>query len=197
METQLLSKLEQYVVTLLRGNLPKNMFYHNIGHTRNVVAGCAELAAAMTLSEKETKIILVAAWLHDTGYVSGYRDHERYSVILASGLLQRMALTGEEIKDVCTCIEATRMPQSPQSELEEILCDADMRHLSLPGYIDDLKLLRLEWHAMLGMSFSDSEWYEVNRKFLKEHTYFTDHARQVWEMGKRKNVGKLDQLLSL
>ena len=35
----------------------------------------------------------------------------------------------ELIQRVSSCIQATRMPQSPLSQVEKIMCDADLYHL--------------------------------------------------------------------
>ena len=40
----------------------------------------------------------------------------------------------EKMESVLACIGATIMPQQPTNLLEEIICDADLYHLSLDEY---------------------------------------------------------------
>ena len=50
------------------------------------------------------------------------------------------------------CIAATKMPQKPEGVLQQIICDADLFHLSLPEYIYLQKLLleECQWDEMRG-----------------------------------------------
>lgn len=157
----------------------------------NVVDACSQLGYLENLSEEEQNILLAAAWFHDVGYVYDYRDHEGYSIRTARDFLKGMGLSPLEIKSVCLCIEATRMPQSPSNRIAMILCDADMWHLSSINFFCGLKQLRSEWEVALGIVFTDREWYGVNRDFLHEHTYFTAHAKDVWQQEKKRTSKNL------
>ena len=78
------------------------------------------------------------------------------------------------------------MPQSPKNNLEEILCDADMFHLSHPTYEQSQVLLREEWWLTLGHERTDQEWELENDTFLLEHTYFTRYGKE--ELQCRKDI---------
>ncbi|WP_204306740.1 hypothetical protein, partial [Klebsiella pneumoniae] len=74
---------------------------------------------------------MLAAWFHDTGFSSGQAEgHEETSVQIATQFLQSRHTDEGIMQRVASCIRATKMPQSPVSLIEKILCDADLQHLA-------------------------------------------------------------------
>ena len=57
-----------YVAAFLGKNLHKDYCYHNYHHTFCVANVVSMLCEAMNVSKSETRIALIAAWFHDTGY---------------------------------------------------------------------------------------------------------------------------------
>src|SRR5687767_1822988 len=129
METALVSKSKEYAEHLL-AKLPKEYVYHNLGHTKDVVKAAEEIGRNSNLSDDEMETLLVAAWLHDTGYKKCCTGHEEHSVAEAVKVLKTWGASDKKIEAVKSAIEATRMPQNPKSIVEEALCDADLYHLS-------------------------------------------------------------------
>lgn len=176
----------RHVGRLLIHNLPADRIFHNLHHTIGVVQGVLEIGRAEGLSEKELEIVLLAAWFHDTGHVKTYAGHEAESCALAHEFLERKSYPAAQIEQVLNCIKATKMPQSPQNHLEEVLCDADMYHLSHPTYEQSQVLLREEWWLTLGHERTDQEWEQENDLFLLEHTYFTPYGKE--KLQQRKDI---------
>lgn len=176
----------RHVGRLLIHDLPADRIFHNLHHTIDVVQGVLEIGRAEKLSEKEMEIVLLAAWFHDTGHVKTYAGHEVESCNIAREFLERKQYPAQETDRVIGCISATKMPQSPQNHLEEILCDADMYHLSHPTYEQSQVLLREEWWLTLGHERTDQEWEQENDLFLLEHTYFTAYGKNTLQ--KRKDI---------
>ncbi|MDZ7646554.1 MAG: hypothetical protein U5K54_04910 [Cytophagales bacterium] len=63
-------------------------------------------------------------------------------VILVHNFLERNQVDEKERQIVKRTILATRLPQSPETLVEEILCDADMHHLGAEEYFAHAKKLR-------------------------------------------------------
>jgi len=97
----------------------------------------------------------------------------------------------EKIEKVVTCIQATKMPQNPQSLLEEILCDADLANLGKNSYFSQSDLIRVEWENVCDKSFSDAKWLEYEIDFLEKHSYHTDFAKNKFDDIKKSNIIKL------
>jgi uncharacterized protein len=196
MITELIKQIESHVTNLLLYKLPPGMFYHNINHTRQMVAAVAELSGQMLFNEWERHILQASAWFHDSGYCYSYDGHEAISMTLAGEFLRGKGVKDNFINSVNDCIRATKMPQSPNSAIQSVMCDADMRHLSLPDYEEQSASLRQEWAVQLNKEFSEQDWHCQNLEFLTSHRYFTTPAKLFWEPQKDLNINYLRLLLN-
>ncbi|WP_299135427.1 Pycsar system effector family protein [uncultured Tenacibaculum sp.] len=189
--SNLLEKVESYVINFLNTGLKKKFVYHNIAHTQRVVEKSKELAELELLDERDTEILLTAAWFHDTGYTVDLNNHEEESVKIASEFLKKEG--GEEIIDEVTrIILATKMGVVPNSLLEKIVRDADCSHLGSKNYEEFSELLRKELELTKGLEFSDIDWLTNNINFLtQDHKYYSVKAIKTWEKQKGKNLAQL------
>lgn len=181
------SKTEQYVFELLKKELPSEVVYHNFKHTQKVVEKVDEIATAQNLPEAQKDLVILAAWMHDTGFVRSVEGHEKESMAIAEAFFKDSELSKADLDQLLRCIEATTMPQSPSDTLSEILCDADLYHLGTEEFEERSTLLRLEIESLCSSAMSDLEWLEKNDAFLKEHKYFTHYAYSHWGAMKDKN----------
>jgi predicted metal-dependent HD superfamily phosphohydrolase len=196
METELIQKSRAYAEEVL-GKLPETFTYHNLKHTTAVAEAATEIGRQSSLSNDELENVVIAAWLHDTGYEKDSEHHEERSAKTAVTLLETWGASAEKIKKVKELIAATRMPQNPKNLPEQVLCDADMYHLSRKDILECGQQIRSEIETFKNIKFeSDTEWSAYNLKFLKNHSYFTLYGRQVLEERKRKNIKKLKKMLN-
>jgi predicted metal-dependent HD superfamily phosphohydrolase len=176
---------------------PKSaLVYHNLVHTRQVVAAADQIAAHYRLEDRDQAVVLVAAWFHDVGYllVNG-KGHEEKGAELARSFLQEQQAPEDMQEQVANCILATRMPQSPHNLLEEIVCDADLFHLGSRDYKERSKLMRQELCTSMGKDISSHTWTEGNLLFLENHQYFTEYCRVLLKQQKEENIRKLKSKL--
>ncbi|WP_345252589.1 Pycsar system effector family protein [Flaviaesturariibacter amylovorans] len=191
-QLQILSRAQAYVSDLFRQKVNPMFAFHNLGHTEQVVAAAQELAAHYPLSDEDQYVLLLAAWFHDTGFSSGKaEDHEKESIRLATGFLQGEGVEPHIVQRVSSCIQATRMPQSPLSTVEKILCDADLYHLGAPDYKKINGMLRAEQEAYFGKELPKKEWRQRNIEFFETHQYFTEYAQQHREPKKQEWLRQL------
>lgn len=196
METELIRKSRAYAEEVLR-KLPETFTYHNLKHTTAVAEAAEEIGRQSTLSNDDLENVLIAAWLHDTGYEKDREHHEERSANTATTLLESWGASHDKVKKVQNLIAATRMPQNPQNLAEQVLCDADLYHLSRKDIFECAQQIRSEIETFKNIKFeSDKEWGEYNLKFLKSHSYFTLYGRQVLEERKKKNIKKLKKMLN-
>lgn len=182
-----------YVTSLMEENLPKAMYFHNLGHTQRVVNAVIEIAGHCKLKRQELTILTVAAWFHDTGYLYHYKGHEDTSMIIAGTFLMQHHYNNDFIQQVWDCIEATKVPQSPKNLIEQIICDADMRHFASPDYLECAKNLKMEWEVRLDKKHTDIEWLNTNLGILQHHQYFTEYGKTVLQANKEKNIEQMKQ----
>ncbi|MFM9911108.1 MAG: Pycsar system effector family protein [Chitinophagaceae bacterium] len=189
--TVLLQNVEQYVRDLFVRKVDSEFYYHNITHTEYVVEATLQMADYYQLSEEEKTVLLIAAWFHDSGFSKGKpENHEAEGQLIASNFLQKNN-AASYIQKVNGCIAATKMPQSPNNLLEQILCDADLSHLGTTDFIGETKSLRRELMKISGVEISKKDWRQNNIQFLQQHTYFTDYAENKLERVKQENLALL------
>ncbi len=181
-----LSQVEDYVMSLMTDEWSGDLHYHNLRHTVQVVNASREICLALRVIPSEIEIVELAAWFHDTGYLSNPSNHEEESVKIACEYLKAVDYPARQIQKVASCIRATRCPQEPKNLLEKITCDADMYHLSASNYKEMAERLRLERYQM-GKSYTDEEWLDVNRQFFNSHRYWTTYGRDTLAERKQEN----------
>ncbi len=190
--SDIIDKAERFSVELLTHKLDPNYLYHNLTHTKRVVKSVGELVEFYKLEENEKEILLLTAWLHDTGYTQGSENHEENSCSLAKEFLKEQNYDPLLTQQVCLCILATKRNHRPQNLLEEIIRDADASHLGSNSFLETSEILREEC-SLLGLAtYTPKEWREGNIKlFQTEHRFYTDYAQENWQSGKDKNLRRL------
>ncbi len=183
-------EIENYVIDFFAQHPSSFLSYHNLTHTRSVVKHSVEIAAHYNLTETEQFILLTAAWFHDTGQlISPQLGHEEESVRLFKYFISTFTEVPEGVVDIIEqCILATKMPQVPQTLLEDILCDADLYHLGT----DDFKTINeLVKQEMTLRSGPIDHWNALTIKLLMRHHYHTSYCREKLEAGKQANLAML------
>ena len=67
----LLADVKNAVADIFHRKVSENISYHNLQHTRDVVAACEKMADHYQLSDEDRTALFTAAWFHDTGFSSG------------------------------------------------------------------------------------------------------------------------------
>lgn len=190
--SNILSKTEEFVTQLLTKELDNNYLYHNLRHTQRVVKNTKELLENYDLKDKENEAILLAAWLHDTGYTKGNSEHELSSCAIAKKFLSEQGYDEMGIETIAQLIMATKRQHEPQDLSQEIMRDADSSHLGQASYLDTAEMLREELSLLGVADLSPKQWRNANIKmFQTEHRFYTDYAKENWQKGKDKNLKKL------
>jgi len=186
---------KRYVLQRLEKESSPRLLYHGISHTRDDVVPAVERLASMEgIHGDSLSLLRTAAWFHDLGLVEGPQNHELASARIAMQVLPGFGYDDEQLEIIRGAILATRLPQSPQNLVEQILADADLDVLGRDDFIQRNGNLRREL-ALLGENFSDEEWYTGQIRFMEAHTYFTASARKLRVAGQLKNIRKMRKWL--
>lgn len=192
--SQLLAAARTYVTDIFQHKVKPEFVFHNLEHTEDVVEACSHMADYYNLHEEDRLVLLIAAWFHDVGYSSGQaKGHEEVSVQMATQFLHSHRVDESIVQRVTSCIQATRMPQSPVSLIEKILCDADLFHLSTEDFKARNQLLKQERESTLGQRVDKKEWRKGNIAFLQQHRYFTEYGHDMLEAKKAENLAILQK----
>jgi predicted metal-dependent HD superfamily phosphohydrolase len=193
-QAQILKDAQVYVTEIFQKKVSPIFVFHNLTHTQQVVRAAEELAANYALNDQDHFVLLMSAWFHDTGFSSGQaEEHEKESIQIATVFLQNHNVDAETIQRISSCIQATRMPQSPLSQVEKIMCDSDLYHLGSTDFKKMNDSLRQEQEAYFKKEFGKKEWRQRNIEFLESHQYFTDYCQQRLEPKKQQVIKDLQK----
>jgi len=190
--SNILDSTQQFVVDLLTNQLDNKFLYHNLRHTQRVVKSTKQLLESCSLSVQDKEVLLLVAWLHDTGYTKGTKDHEESSCEIAQDFLTKEGYEQNEIEKIKSCIRATKWNATPNNEMDKIIRDADSSHFAQSSYLETSDLLREELKLLGIKNHSQKEWLDLNiQVFRTDHQYYTDYAKENWLKKKDKNLRKL------
>jgi HD superfamily phosphodiesterase len=182
--------LETYVTNLFLDHPDRQYPYHNLEHTRKVVANCREISQHYSLSESDQLVLTIGAWFHDVGHLyTTIELHERESVARMYDFIREVSIPAEEIKKIENCILSTRVHQKPATLLEEILCDADLYHLGTDEFFLTNEQVRKEMEMRTGIK--SGNWIEESLHFLLMHKFYTSYCNEKLNPGKEINIRNL------
>ncbi len=185
---------KKHIVERLKSELAPDLYYHGLHHTLDVCRALEELAKKEKVTGDELVLLRTAAFYHDAGFLEQYRDNEPVAVRFAEDTLPRFGYKPEQIAIIGGIIMATRIPQSPRTHLECVMCDADLDYLGRNDFHRIAHTLQQEL-IKYGVIDSERQWNEIQSRFLKQHTYFTRTAQASRESLKQKHLSEIQQLL--
>ena len=191
---QYLNYLEIHATNLFLENVERQYPYHNLAHTRKVVARAREISEHYSLTDAQNLILYTAAWFHDIGHLFTTIDgHEIESVIRMYDFIKGLPISSDDAKQIENCILSTRVNQKPVTFLEEILCDADLYHLGTPEFAQTDNQVKEELEMRLGITMDN--WKQKSLAFLLQHEFYTSYCREQLGKGKLHNIQSLKNLL--
>jgi len=194
---QLQEDVEKHVSDYFHTHNDPRLVYHNFEHTKEVVNAAQQIANHYQLNEQDFFAVTVAAYFHDTGYFEDALNHETKGAELADEFLSQHNV-GKEIREqVKSAILATKIPQKPKSQIDKIICDADLFHLGLPDFRRKGKLMHKEVELIHKKDISKLEWRKKDIQFMESHRYHTDYAVLLLNDQKQKNISKLKSKLTI
>jgi HD superfamily phosphodiesterase len=190
-----LYKAKNYIIERLKLDLPGYLTYHGFHHTWDVYEMVTEIAQEEGIKNEEDLIILkTAALFHDAGFLSTYEGHEDAGCKLIREVLPEFEYNDEEIRKVCMMIQATKIPQSPKTHLEEILADADLDYLGRDDFYSISNSLYEEFKTV-NLVNSIEDWNRIQVDFLEQHRYFTKTNISKRKAEKEKRLSELKELI--
>lgn len=184
------SRLKERVLGLLEKQLPQELHYHGMHHTLDVLNVCEEYISRDNISESEANLLRTGALFHDFGFTRSFENHEQNGARLVEKILPDFGFGTKDIEVVQGLIMATRIPQTPATQLERIICDADLDYLGRDDYYPISETLYEELTALEKIE-NRQQWVELQIRFLEAHEYHTDFARENRQSEKEKRISEL------
>lgn len=187
---QLLQETESYINDYFAKHISPEYVFHDLEHTVQTVTAARTIGEGFQLNSRDMLLLLLATWFHDTGYSEGPKEHEERSCNNADHFL-RGKISDEELQIVFSLIRATKVPQTPQNVLEQIICDADLSHLGMESYWDRTGKFRQELILARKTVMSEQDWVDFELNFMLNHNYHTAVANEFFNKRKAKHIQQL------
>lgn len=189
----ILEKASEYVRAYYKEHGMPSLIYHNLQHTEDVVSAATRIANHYQLDDGDFFIVVISAWFHDLGYMVDIMAHEEKGAGIAAEFLKKHGAGDADIQLVHGCIMATKMPQSPSTLLEEIVCDADVFHLGTDDFAKKDKLMHSEVFELYHKDLNKQEWRRKTIHFLESHHYFTEYCKVLLNDTKNNHLEELKE----
>lgn len=184
--------VEQWVFKQL-SELSLALTYHGKHHTSGVLVVAKYLCVLEKISESDTLLVKTAALFHDIGFLFTYQNHEAKGCEVAREALPDFGYDKQQIEKICEMIMATKVPQSPQCILAQIVCDADLDYLGRDDYEEVSQSLVKEWKTFNAMP-NLNDWTNIQIKFLESHRFYTLSSQKMRNKTKEKRIQQLKQI---
>jgi len=191
MNKTMISEAEKFISGLLENETPEGYTYHTLAHTQDVLKNAVFIGTNEKLTEEEMNMLRLAAWFHDVGYLKKYKGHEEASAEMAVKFLERYGVEEYIRTAVAESIRATAFPQSPESRVAKVLCDADFMHLGQENYFEQAEKLRQEQKNAGIRKLKKAEFDHESVRLFEEHHWHTAFCQNNMEETKQKNLGLL------
>jgi uncharacterized protein len=187
---------KQFILNRLRTELAGHLYYHGLHHTLDVLRVAGDLCVSEGVGSRDTRLVKTAALFHDAGFLSGqHAGHEQAGCVIARQKLPEFGYLVADIEIICGMIMSTKIPQSPTTLLEQILCDADLDYLGRTDFYGIAASLYRELSAyhLIG---DEQSWNRIQVSFLSNHQFHTSTNKQQREPVKRAYLAELEKLVA-
>jgi uncharacterized protein len=192
---EIYNTIRYQILQKLGNDLSKDLFYHCLQHTIDVELQAERIARNELIEDQEELFLLkVACLYHDSGFLSTYKEHEAAGCVLAKKELPGFGLNQAQLEIICGLIMATKIPQTPLTKLEEIICDADLDYLGRDDFPEISYSLFLELKARNFVE-TEKEWNLIQIKFFNQHHYFTNTSKELRHPEKMKHLEIVESLI--
>lgn len=184
------SGAEHFIREKLKAEMPTKLSYHNLDHINDVLTSALRIAETEKINKEETNLLRIAALYHDAGFINTYKGHEAEGCLLAKATLPQFGFSTEQLEVICSMIMATKIPQTPKSKLDKILCDADLDYLGRDDFYEIGNRLYNEMKEQ-GFIETEREWNLTQKVFLENHRYHTNYGKTYREEEKQKHLSEV------
>ncbi|MBJ7429522.1 MAG: HD domain-containing protein [Bacteroidia bacterium] len=186
-------KASDFIINKIKTELPGNLYYHSYNHVMDVLQAAIQLGEMENLSEYDLTLLKTAVLFHDSGFIKQNNEHEAIGCEIAKESLPNFNYSTEQIETICGMIMATKIPQTPNNLLEQIICDADLDYLGRDDFwvIGNHLFMELK---MYGVLKNENDWNLLQLKFLTKHNYFTKSAIMLRQEKKNDHIEKIKTL---
>jgi len=197
-------RTKEELITILRRELSPMLTYHGVHHTIDVHEVCCFYIDHYGIKGRDAELLKIAAMGHDIGFTQTYKDHEEAGAAITRVIMGKHGYSESDMDLVAELILATKIPQSPDSFLAKVICDADLDYLGRDDFNSIGATLKDEWDNYDIIPDVHERFDKIQIGFLTSHSYHTDYAvthrrpkkldnlAEVEARDKKKEIAKLN-----
>ncbi len=185
-------EIHDKVFLLLHTQLPSFLAYHSPKHTAYVIEQAELISRHEDVDDRDLLLIKTAALFHDIGFVKQYKDHEEAGCDITREFLNEYSFRASDTDLICAMIMTTKIPQTPTTLNEKIVCDADLEYLGTDLFHKVSQFLFKEMHY-LDPELDLNAFNQLQVNFISAHTYHTEYCRKFREEKKLQNLKELKE----
>ena len=187
-QPDIITAAEDYVRQIFEQKIPSEVYtYHNWAHTTQVRDEVLVLARKAGIQNGELELLNLATLFHDAGFSEVYTGHEEVGIRLATEFLQSHHYPQDKIDIIASLIAATKVDTKPKTKLEALIKDADTSSLGKSHFQVFTNGLRKELNTLQHAVLSKKDWNKENLRFIDEHEYYSDVAKERYSEMKAEN----------
>lgn len=186
--------LRKIIMERLQNELSKDLHYHGMHHTLDALKTCDLYLRHIKINSHDARLLRLGILFHDIGFTVSNEEHEYKGSIIARDLLTQFGFKTKDIDVIVGLILSTKIPQSPKTLLENMICDIDLDYLGRSDFYEISESLYEELQVTIGLK-NKNDWNKIQVKFLEAHTYHTDFAIKKRQPEKEKRIRELKELI--
>lgn len=188
------SAVKKFILEKLTEGLSPQLTYHGLHHTLDVLSVTENLCDELKVSPHDKTLLKTAALFHDSGFTVSNVGHEETGCEIARENLPNYGYSEADIEKICGMIMATKIPQSPQTDLEQILADADLDYLGREDFkpIGDTLYQELKTFNIIK---TEEDWNRLQIRFLEGHGFFTKYNLEHRQPKKLEHLAELKEIV--
>jgi predicted metal-dependent HD superfamily phosphohydrolase len=188
--------LRKIIMERLQNELSKDLHYHGMHHTLDALKTCDLYLRHIKINSHDARLLRLGILFHDIGFTVSNEEHEYKGSIIARDLLTQFGFKTKDIDVIVGLILSTKIPQSPKTLLENMICDIDLDYLGRSDFYEISESLYEELQVTIGLK-NKNDWNKIQVKFLEAHKYHTDFAIKKRQPEKEKRINELKKLIEL
>lgn len=186
-------KLRKKALDALHSKLSEKLYYHGVDHTLDALNVCELYLKQENIDKHDAKLLRIGVLFHDIGFTETSLEHEEKSAEIATRMMAELNFSKQDIEVVTRLIKSTRIPQTPRTLLEKIICDVDLDYLGRDDFYPISNLLYMELKARSIVS-NKNEWNKIQIDFLEKHQYHTEFGIKKRQPEKEKRIAEIKKI---
>ena len=186
--------LRKIIMERLQNELSQDLHYHGMHHTLDALKTCDLYLRNIKINSHDARLLRLGILFHDIGFTVSNEEHEYKGSIIARDLLTQFDFKTKDIDVIVGLILSTKIPQSPKTLLENMICDIDLDYLGRSDFYKISESLYEELQVTIGLK-NKNDWNKIQVKFLEAHQYHTDFAIKKRQPEKEKRIEELKELI--